>query len=174
LVQDSRHSSWRKQERRNVNKVLELASVCEHPNAVWLTKLFAGRFVVTDEEAREVFLGCENDSRALCCAFRLGGFFDEIRRKAADVGDAFAQAVMAEQTNGDESFQTAKGERDGFYWLGRCYEHGIGCEQDVERAKETFLVAVELGDVYATGSWGEWFDKDDPQRFVLVWKSCCK
>jgi hypothetical protein len=80
---------------------------------------------VTDEEAREVFLGCENDSRALCCAFRLGGFFDEIRRKAADVGDAFAQAVMAEQTNGDESFQTAKGERDGFYWLGRCYEHGI-------------------------------------------------
>jgi hypothetical protein len=25
---------------QNIKKVLELASVCEHPNAFWLTKLF--------------------------------------------------------------------------------------------------------------------------------------
>jgi hypothetical protein len=44
----------------DIKKALELASVSDHPNAVWLTKLFGGRDVVSLEEAREVFLGCEN------------------------------------------------------------------------------------------------------------------
>jgi hypothetical protein len=30
---------------RDVKKARELAAVCEHPDAVWLTKLFAGRDV---------------------------------------------------------------------------------------------------------------------------------
>jgi hypothetical protein len=42
---------------QDMTKALELASVCEHPNAVWLTKLFAGREVASREEARQVFLG---------------------------------------------------------------------------------------------------------------------
>jgi hypothetical protein len=46
---------------QDVKKALELASVCEHPNAVWLTKLFCGRDVTSREDARQVFLGCEND-----------------------------------------------------------------------------------------------------------------
>jgi hypothetical protein len=50
---------------------LELASVFEHPNAVWLTRLFAGRVAFTEQEARHVFLGCENDPRALCFAASL-------------------------------------------------------------------------------------------------------
>jgi hypothetical protein len=29
----------------NIKKALELASACQHPNAVWLTKLFGGRDV---------------------------------------------------------------------------------------------------------------------------------
>jgi hypothetical protein len=29
-----------------IQNALELASICEHPNAVWLTKLFAGRGVL--------------------------------------------------------------------------------------------------------------------------------
>jgi hypothetical protein len=82
---------------QDVKKVLELACVCDHPNAVWLTKLFAGRDVASRAEAREVFLVCENDPRALCFAGLLVGDFDEIRR-AAHLGDACAQASMAGQT----------------------------------------------------------------------------
>jgi hypothetical protein len=108
-------------------KALELASACEHPNAVWLTKLFAAPVVVTEEEARRVFLGCENDPRALGFAGFLSGLHrassvDEMRR-AAELGDAFAQAWVAWPTIGEERFRwaeksAAQGERDGFYKLG--------------------------------------------------------
>jgi hypothetical protein len=153
---------------QNVKKALELASVCEHPNAVWLTKLFAGHDVNTKEEAIQVFLGCENDPRALCFAGVLEDSVDEIRR-AGELGDALAQARMAKHTVDKERFWRAKksvaqGERDGFYWLGCCYRDGIGCEQDAERAKENFLVAAELGHVYAMVCVGRLLDKDDPQR----------
>jgi hypothetical protein len=37
--------------------------------------------------------------------------------------------------------------------------------KDVERAKENYLVAVELGDVDAMVCVGELLDQDDPQRF---------
>jgi hypothetical protein len=47
---------------------------------LWLAKLFA--------------VGCENDARALCFAGVLEGNEDEICR-AADLGDAFAQAWVA-------------------------------------------------------------------------------
>jgi hypothetical protein len=40
----------------NIKKALELASVCEHPHAVWLMNLFGGRDVASQEEARQVFL----------------------------------------------------------------------------------------------------------------------
>jgi hypothetical protein len=62
------HNCWI----QDIKKVLELASVCEHPNAVWLTNLFGDRDVASPGEAREVFLDCENDPRALCFAGFLG------------------------------------------------------------------------------------------------------
>jgi hypothetical protein len=60
----------------------------------------------------------------------------------------------------------AQGERDGFHYLGRCYRDGFGCEQDMERAKENYFVAAELGHVLAMGGFGAFLDKDDPERFV--------
>jgi hypothetical protein len=93
------------------------------PNAVWLTKLFAGHDVASREEARQVFLGCENDPKAFCFAGLLGSDFDEVGR-AADLGDALAQAWMASvwRMGGEERFQwagksAAQGERDGFFQL---------------------------------------------------------
>jgi hypothetical protein len=83
---------------QDMNTALELASVCEHPNAIWLTKLFGGRDVTSREEARQVFLGCENDPRALCFSCLLGGTSDEVLR-AADLGDAFAQAWVTVWTS---------------------------------------------------------------------------
>jgi hypothetical protein len=152
---------------QDIKKALELASVCDHPNAVWLTKLFDGREVATTEDARRGFFGCENDPRALCVP---GGTFGEIRR-AAVLGDAFAQARMAWQTVGEEGFRwaeksAAQGERDGLSWLGHCYRDGIGCEEDAESAKENFLVAAELCDVYAMVCFGKLLAKDDPHRFI--------
>jgi hypothetical protein len=59
-----------------------------------LTNLCDGHDVASDEkEARQVFLGCENDPRALCFHALLGDAFDDIR-PAADLGDALAQAEM--------------------------------------------------------------------------------
>jgi TPR repeat protein len=123
-------------------------------------------------EARRVFLGCENNPRALCFAGLLARSLGEIRR-AADLADAFAQAWMAGQVGGEESFQwaeksAAQGERDGFYYLGDCYRDGRGCEKSVERAKRNFLVAAELGNVFVMVCLSEFFDKDDPQRFVWL------
>jgi prepilin-type processing-associated H-X9-DG protein len=54
--------------RQDIKKALHLASVCEHPTAVWMTRLFAGREVASWEEARQVFSGCKNDPRALSFA----------------------------------------------------------------------------------------------------------
>jgi hypothetical protein len=154
--------------KKDIKKALELASVCEHPNAVWLTKLFAERDVSSCEEARQVFLCCENDPRALCFVAFFGGTFDV--RRAADLGDAFAQAWISVRTM-EERFSwaeksAAQGERDGFYCLGYFYRGGTGCEIDVERAKENFLVAAELENVDAMVCLGELFDKDNPKRFV--------
>jgi hypothetical protein len=152
LVQDSRHFFGENYAKQDIKKALELASVCEHPSAVWLTKLFAGRDITSRKQARRVFVGCESDPRALCFAGVLEGNEDEIRR-AADLGDALAQAFMTRQTD-DEVFSVGgkiccSGERDGLYHLGCCYQRGRVCVKDAERAKENFLGAVELGCVYA-------------------------
>jgi TPR repeat protein len=158
---------------QDIKRALELAYVCDHPHAVWLTKLFSGREIASREEARRVFLNCENDPRALCfaAAVIVSDFFEI--RLAADLGDAFAQAWMASRTVGEKGQRwaeksAAQGERDGFYQLGYCYLHGFGCEQDRERAKQNFLFAAELGDVYAMVCFGSLVDKDDPQRFVWL------
>jgi hypothetical protein len=74
----------------NIKRALELASISEHPDAVWLTEVFGGRDVATAEEARQVFLGCESDPRALCFAGLFGDLVDEVRR-AAILGDAVAK-----------------------------------------------------------------------------------
>jgi TPR repeat protein len=152
---------------RHIKKALELASLCEHPNAVWVTDLVRGHDDNSCEEARQVFLGCENDPRALCFAAFLRGASDDGIRRASDLGDAFAQAWMAWQSD-EEGFRWAEksagqGERDGFCQLGHLYRDGIGCVKDLESAKE---MAAELGDVNAMVHVGELFDKDDPQRFV--------
>jgi hypothetical protein len=53
--------------------------------------MFSGRDVASLAEARQVFLGCENDPRVICFAGVLVRDFDNIRR-ASDLGDAFVQA----------------------------------------------------------------------------------
>ncbi len=62
----------------------------------------------------------------------------------------------------------AQGERDGFFWLGICFRDGEGCERDIEKAKASFLVSAELGDVHGMLRLGELCDRNDAQRFVWL------
>jgi hypothetical protein len=78
----------------------------------------------------------------------LGGSLDQLRR-SAELGDAYAQGRVARSST-KERFQwteksVAQGERDGFFLLGCCHRDGVVCERNVERAKENFLIAAELG-----------------------------
>ena len=61
-------------------------------------------------------------------------------RRLAELGFSCAQAWMAGQTRGEEKFKfsqvaAGQGERDGFYWLVRCFRDGEGCEKGLNRAK---------------------------------------
>jgi hypothetical protein len=63
---------------QDIRKAVALACICNHPNAVWLTKLVGGRDVASRKQAMQVLLGCENDPRAPCFAALLGGTFEEL------------------------------------------------------------------------------------------------
>jgi hypothetical protein len=155
--------------KQDIKKALELACVCQHPNALWLAKLFAGHEVDSTEEAREVFLGCEM-IRALCFAGLLGGRRDEIRR-AADLGDAFAQARMALRSDDEESFQgkicCSRRTRLGSSKLVGATKVELDASKMRKERRKTFW-CVELGLMHAMVCLGELFGKDDPQRFVWL------
>ena len=90
--------------------------------------------------------------------------------RSSELGCSFAQALMAWKIKGDEKFKfaqlaAAQGERSGLYWLGSCCRDGEGCEKDLDKAKENFLLASELGHVLAMIKNGELFDESDPQRW---------
>jgi hypothetical protein len=157
------------QEKQDIKKAFELAALCKHPDAVWLTKLFAGSHATTKEDARPVFLAA-TDLRARSFAAVLEDS-DVESNHAASLGDAFAQSWMARKTSGEDRFRWAErsagvGERDAFYWLGYCYRYGHGCEKNLERAKENFLIAADLGVVAGMLRFAELLEKTDPQRFV--------
>jgi TPR repeat protein len=163
---------------QNVPFAIELASSCQHPDALWLTKACAGKDVRTMGEANQVFsaLG-QNDARALCFTWCCS-YEDEMEdlaplRRSAELGFAFAQGLLAEQTHGDERFKFAllaalQGERDGFLLLGCCFRDGEGCEKDLDKAKENFLRASKLGFVWAMDQLGKLLDASDPQRWYWL------
>ena len=134
-----------------MKRALVLATRCQHPEARWLMEVFAGRVVNTADDAFAV-LEEKDDSRSLCFAAWLSR--DKVRlqrslQRSAELGYAFAQSLMAEQTDGTEKYDWAsraalQGERDGYYWLGLFFYDGYGCEGDKEKAKANFLKAANL------------------------------
>jgi hypothetical protein len=142
---------------------LELASVCEHPNAVWLTKLFGGRDVDCRREARQVFLGCENNPRALSFAGLLGGRSDDILR-AADLGDAFAQAEMAWRTGDEECFRWAeKSAAQGNVMVSSYWDVATEMELDALKTRKeqekTFRLPLSLGMFMQWFGWASYLKK---------------
>ncbi len=165
---------------QDITAALALVRDCKHPDAVWLTSIFDEKDVSTKEDVREVFLSCGNDARALCFAWCLANDRSNdltLLRRAAEMGNAFACSTLCgdalyQLRDKEESFRFAQfaasqHERDGSYWLGRCFRDGVGCEEDLNLAKENFLIAAELGDVFAASLYGDLLDKSDPARWLL-------
>jgi hypothetical protein len=157
---------------QDVKKALELAAVCKHPDAVWLTKLFAGRDVVTSVQARQVFLDCD-DPRALSLASQVHGCDFVLLRRSAELGFAFAQARTAVVSEGEDFFvwaekSAAQGEREGFFSLGHAWKKGKGRPKNLEKAKECFFIAAELGCVFSANNLGLLMSATDPRRFLWL------
>ncbi len=165
-----------KNKKQDISAALALARDCKHPDAVWLTSIFEGKDVSTKERAREVFLGCENDARALCSAWFLTDdrWSDlSLLRRASELGNAFSCSKLFEyvsEGNEEEAFRLAQfaavhRERDGFYMLGSCFREGRRCEKDLNSAKENLLIAAEFGHIYAAVEYGYLLVKSDPARW---------
>ncbi len=166
--------------KQDIKKALALARECEHPDAVWLTSIFDGNEVSTEEEAKKVLLVHENDARALCFAWLLSDYLEQdsssLLRRASDMGYAFACSTLCEYVwveNKYEAFHLARIaaaqlERDGFSLLGRCFKEGIGYKQDSICAKENFLIAAELGEVYSLRDYGNLLDESDAARWMWL------
>jgi TPR repeat protein len=158
---------------QNIPLALELALSYQHLDAV-CTEACAGKDVTTEEDAKRVFsaLG-QNDARALCFLWLCLPFEQRdaaLIRRAAELGFSFAQAWLARVSRGDEKrrfaqLAAAQGERYGLYLLGCCFRDGHGGELDLDKAKENFLLASELGDALAMDMLGASVPVSDPQRW---------
>ncbi len=168
--------NWKEQD---ITAALTLARDCKHPDAEWLTSIFQGKDISTEEDARKVFLCCENDARALSFAWMLSdGNKDDLTllRRAAEMGNAFACSTLCSRVweeNEEEAFRlaqfaAAQHERDGFYSFGFCFCNGFGCEEDLNLATENYLIAAELGDVRAAAYCGNFFGEFDPVRWIWL------
>ncbi len=175
---DVRDTFFGENERKqDITAALALARDCKHPDAEWLTSIFEGKNVSTVEDARKVFLCCENDARALCSAWSL----TEDRWKdlsslfrASEMGNVFACSVLCFhvwEEKKEEAFRLAQlaasqHERDGFYWLGCCFRNGLGFKKDLNLAKENLFIAAELGHVWAAAEFGDMLGEFDPFRWL--------
>jgi hypothetical protein len=160
---------------QNIPLALELACACSHPDARWLVSACAGKRVKSRKQAREVFFALgENDARSLMFSWFLSPQVERRNmskvRRAAELGYAFAQAMMAWDRKGkaEDRFKFAQlaveqDERDGYHWLGQFYKVGEGCVQDVEKARTYFLLSSERGCVGSMGQVGNLLDHSDPQ-----------
>ncbi len=164
--------------KRDVTAALALARDCKHPDAEWLTSIFEGKDVSTKEEARKVLLSFENDARALCFAWWLTDDRSNdlsLLRCSSEMGNAFACSRLSVEVwreNKKEAFRLAQlaanqHERDGFHMLGFFFSEGIGCEKDLNLAKQNLLIAAKLGDVGAAArDFGRLLDESDPARWL--------
>ncbi len=167
----------RNERKQDITAALALARDCQHSNAVWLTSIFEGKDVSTKENARKVFILCQDDARALCFAWCLADRRRKdlpLLRRASELGNDFACSTLCgkvDEENKEEAFRLAQlaasqHERDGFCLLGFYFRNGVGCEKDLNLAKENFLIAAELGHVWAADDYGDMVHESDPARWL--------
>ena len=165
---------------QDVAAALALARDCKHPDAEWLADVC--RDVATNEQARKALLLNQGDARALCFAWWLNDEAERdedcsLLRRAADMGYAFACSTLswkAWSKDKEKSFHlarqaTAQNERDGWFWLGSCFELGAGCEKDLSVAKQNYWIAAELGLGFGARDLSELLDESEPDHWI--WKT---
>ena len=166
--------------KQDITAALALARDCKHPDAVWLTSIFEGKDVSTEEDAKKVFVCCEDDTLALCFAWCLAVDREEdlsLLRCSSEMGNAFACSMLSRELwrgNEEEGFRldqvaAAQHERDGYFSLGFCFREGSGCEKNLNLAKGNFLSAAELGNVSGADNYGSLLDESDPDCWL--WRS---
>ncbi len=171
--------------KQDITAALADACNCKHPDAMWLTSIFEGKNVSTEEDARKVFLCCENDARALCFAWWLADDCEEdlsMLRRSSEMGNAFACSTLCGKVwrgNKEEAFRLAQlaasqHELDGFRELGDCFRHGIGCKKDLNLAKENLLIAAELGHVCAADDYGNLLVESDPACWLWLGRAALR
>ena len=165
---------------QDVAAALALARDCKHPEAVWLTSIFDGKDVSTSSEAKKVLdLSHQTDALALCFAWLLMDEGDQqsdltLLHRSFEMGNAFACSTWSGKVWGvsdEEAFRfaqlaAAQFERNGFYCLGCFFRDGIGCEQNLNLAKQNLLIAAELGHVWAADRYGFLLDEFYPTRWL--------
>jgi hypothetical protein len=136
----------------DVEKGLQGARECSHPDALWLSSLFPAGVDVSRDRMCEVMEAQGDDARALFLRWKIG---DRDSReqlvRAAEKGYAPAQAELS-LYSGDETecFRLAQrasdqGDRDGVFQLAHCYMYSIGCrKEDRNKAMVLFERAAEL------------------------------
>jgi TPR repeat protein len=143
------------QEERHVDKALQMARECRHPDAQWLASLFPAGVAVTRRRMMQVMKEQGEDPRALHVTWLLGDDdveANELLERASAKGYAPAQAELSSALGGcPRSFElaqlsAAQGSRRGMGQLGWCLRYGAGCAKDANRAMELFRAAAELGD----------------------------
>jgi hypothetical protein len=136
--------------KQDIKKALELAAVCDHAHAVWLTKLFAGRNV-----AKKFFLAVKTMLELfalLVCLAILVRLVEllilamRLRKLVKSVFDGRKNLLPTWTLL--PKWNLVRGRRG--------------------RAKENYLVGAELGHVSAIVTFGELLGKDEPQRFVWL------
>jgi TPR repeat protein len=169
-----------------------------HKDALWLNSvLFSVEGQMTYELLNELMMEQDHDPRALF--FRAFSWdkdavvdgdewedrYDNgtgLLRFAADMGYAPAQSALAfrGEMQDQESFDwaskaAAQGDRHGVSRLARCYELGLGCEKDENKAMQLFKEAADLEDDVALFKYGEWaFDEDDPRRYSYMGRAAAR
>ena len=159
---------------RDIPKAIELASTCLYPDAQWLTAACAGKNVKTKKDALEIFSALDpNDARALCFVWNCGqkNVDHETVIRAAELGFAYAQShasrIFIDGRNRTMATLSAlQGERDGFGMLGFLF----GRDENMQKAKENYLLACNLGCVWSMYHIGQCFHASDPQRWK--WFGC--
>ena len=111
--------------------------------------------------------------------------------KAGELGDsdAYAYAGMVYEhivpSNDDEAYKCYckaydLGSKRVLSCLGACYEFGIGCEQDMDKAMELFRRGAEMGDGLSQMSLAEIYDEgrggveQDPKEALRLYREASK
>jgi hypothetical protein len=140
-----------------VEKGLQMARECRHPDAQWLASLFPAGVPVTRERMALVMVEQGEDARAMYLAWRLSVASTGVLRRAAELGYAPAQASLSEECEVEECFMwaeraAAQGDRNGLFQLARRFRLEYGCAKNEGTVNELYRQAAELGHLYA-----QWF-----------------